>query len=143
MKYLKQVFDVKLCKFILVGLLNTIAGLVIMFGLYNFAGFSYWMSSAVNYCLTSVMSFLLNWHFTFRYTGKLVPTVFRFTGNIFLCYVIAYGIAKPLIVCFVHHVSVSAQDNLAMFVGMCFFTGLNYFGQRFFVFRNRKTNVLK
>ena len=31
--------------------------------------------------------------------------------------------------------AVSVQENVAMLVGMCLYTGLNYLGQRFFVFK--------
>ena len=38
-------------RFILVGVINTLVGTVIMFGLYNLAHCSYWVSSASNYIL--------------------------------------------------------------------------------------------
>lgn len=53
-------------KFIFVGIINTVFGTAIMFGLYNLAGCSYWISSAANYFLGSILSFALNKHFTFR-----------------------------------------------------------------------------
>ena len=37
MKQLKNLFDEKLLKFILVGVVNTLVGMAIMFGLYNLA----------------------------------------------------------------------------------------------------------
>ena len=48
MKQLKNLFDEKLLKFILVGVVNTLVGMAIMFGLYNLAHCSYWVSSAAN-----------------------------------------------------------------------------------------------
>ena len=50
MKRLRTLFDAKLWKFLLVGVVNTLAGMGIMFGLYNVAGCSYWVSSAANMC---------------------------------------------------------------------------------------------
>ena len=38
---LRGFFDIKLGKFIIVGIINTLTGMVIMFGLYNLAGCSY------------------------------------------------------------------------------------------------------
>ena len=32
--------------------------------------------------------------------------------------------------------AVNVQENVAMLVGMCLYTGLNYLGQRFFAFKN-------
>ena len=37
-----------------------------VWSLYNLAGASYWLSSSANYTLTSILSFFLNKHFTFR-----------------------------------------------------------------------------
>ena len=62
MKRLRTLFDAKLWKFLLVGVINTLVGTGIMFGLYNLANCSYWVSSAANYVLTSILSFFLNKH---------------------------------------------------------------------------------
>lgn len=43
------VIDGKTIKFLIVGVVNTLFGAAIMFGLYNLAGCSYWLSSAANY----------------------------------------------------------------------------------------------
>lgn len=59
MQKAKGLVDGKLLKFIIVGVINTLVGSAIMFGLYNFAGCSYWISSAANYILTSILSFFL------------------------------------------------------------------------------------
>ena len=56
-----------------------------------------------------------------------------------VCYLIAYGIAKPLCLRLLSGAAVSTRDNAAMLVGMVLFTGLNYLGQRFFAFRSPKT----
>ena len=52
-----------------------------------------------------------------------------------MCYLVAYGVAKPLILLILSDYSIKVQENIAMFVGMCLFVGLNYIGQRFFVFK--------
>lgn len=129
--------DKKLVKFIIVGVLNTVLGTMIMFGLYNGVGLSYWISSAANYILVSIFSFVLNKKFTFQHQGKTVQSGFRFTINIAICYLLAYGIAKPCVLIVMERCSKNTQENIAMLVGMCLFTGFNYLGQRCFVFRER------
>ena len=52
--------DEKAWKFAVVGVVNTVVGSGIMFGLYNLAGCSYWVSSAANYFLTSILSYFLH-----------------------------------------------------------------------------------
>ena len=139
MKRLRALFDAKLWKFLLVGVVNTLVGTAIMFGLYNIAGCSYWVASAANYVLTSILSFFLNKYFTLRSRERSVGQVVRFAANIAVCYLIAYGAAKPLCLRLLANASVSTRDNVALLVGMVFFTGLNYLGQRFFAFRSPKT----
>ena len=119
-------------RFILVGVINTLVGTAIMFGLYNLAHCSYWVSSASNYILTSILSFFLNKFFTFQNKEKSIGQVVRFAVNIAVCYLLAYGIAKPLCLYLLSGAAVS------MFVGMCLFTAFNYCGQRFFAFKNKE-----
>ena len=138
---LKQNFGKEAIRFVLVGVLNTIVGTLIMFGLYNFLGCGYWVSSITNYALTSVLSFFLNKHFTFQNKEKSVVQVLKFVLNILICYGLAYGIAKPLIIHVLSNQSAVIRDNISMFVGMCLFTGLNFLGQKFFAF-NRKEKSL-
>lgn len=128
--------DGKLGRFLLVGVVNTLVGTLIMFGLYNLTHCSYWVSSAVNYLVTSVLSFFLNKYFTFRNREKNAAQIGRFAANIAVCYLLAYGLAKPLCRCLLTHVSVAVRDNVSLLVGMGLFTGLNYLGQRFFAFRD-------
>ena len=137
MEKLKKLFDEKLLKFILVGVVNTLVGMAIMFGLYNLAHCSYWVSSAANYILTSILSYFLNKYFMFQNRERSVGQVVRFVVNIAVCYGLAYGIAKPLCLQLLANASTTVRDNVSMLVGMCLFTGLNYLGQRLFAFRTK------
>lgn len=142
---LRSLLDPTLFRFILVGLVNTAVGYGVMFGLYNLAGLhtwggtGYWISSAANYIVGSVVSFFLNKHFTFRNREKGVKVVLRFALNIAVCWALAYGIAKPLTVWLLVGTgwSQQVQGNLSMLAGSGIFVFLNYFGQRFFAFRSR------
>jgi putative flippase GtrA len=125
-------------KFAAVGVLNTLVGTAIMFGLYNLAGASYWVSSAANYILASILSYVLNKKFTFRHKGEVVQSGMRFAVNIAVCYFIAYGAAKPCAAALLDNFSISIQENTAMLAGMCIFVVLNYFGQKMFVFKCSK-----
>lgn len=133
-------FDKKLLKFILVGIVNTLFSAAIMFLLYNLADFGYWGSSAVSYVLGSILSFFLNKSFTFQNRDSLWKTALRFTVNVAVCYVIAYTLAKPLVIEVLSGAALSRElvEQISMLFGMCLFTGLNYIGQRFFAFREKK-----
>lgn len=135
---MNRFFDRKLFKFLLVGIINTLVGTAIMFGLYNLVHCSYWISSAANYILTSILSFFLNKHFTFQNTEQSWRQAIRFTLNIIVCYLLAYGIAKPLSLQILSSTTTEVRDNVSMLAGMCLFTGFNYIGQRYFTFRRNE-----
>lgn len=128
-------FDRTFWKFILVGIANTLFGTGIMFVFYNVLHLSYWISSASNYFFGSILSYVLNRIFTFESKDGAKKTLPRFVLNISLCYLAAYGIAKPLMAQILAVCTQQVQENVAMLVGMCLFVGLNYIGQRFFVFK--------
>ena len=142
---LKKLLDPTFFRFLLVGVVNTLVGTAIMFGLYNVAGLylwgdtGYWISSAANYVVGSVVSYFLNKHFTFRNTETGSEVVVRFVINIAVCWVLAYGIAQPVTEWVLGGVlSEQMVGNLSMFCGMVLFVMLNYLGQRFFAFREKK-----
>ncbi|MCF2680978.1 GtrA family protein [Faecalicatena contorta] len=121
-------------KFLMVGIVNTILGTAVMLGLYNLGHCSYWFSTAANYILGSVLSYFLNKSFTFKDKQNGWKPIVKFVLNIFVCYIVAYGIAKPVMLHFLSCYSKVVQENGAMLFGICIFTGLNYLGQRLFVF---------
>lgn len=137
-KKITSLIDQKLLRFILVGIVNTLVGTAIMFGLYNWAHCSYWFSSAANYVLTSILSYFLNKYFTFQNKEKSLAQVVRFIINIAVCYLLAYGIAQPLTSLALSGFDKQVQENVAMLVGMCLFVALNYLGQRLFAFKEKK-----
>jgi len=135
---IQNLFDKKLLKFLSVGIINTIVGSLIMFSLYNAANFSYWLSSACNYIFTSILSFILNKYFTFGVKHWSIFMVISFILTIFTSYIIAYSISKPVMTFLLRNNSLEFQENVALFTGMCIFTGLNYLGQRLIVFRGKE-----
>ena len=130
-----KLIDGTVPRFLLVGVINTLVGCGAMFLLYNAAHWSYWAASAANYVLGGVVSFFLNKYFTFRRREWSWRQVVRFAVNVAVCWLLAYGLAKPLVLRLLAGEALWLQENAAMVVGMCLYTGLNYLGQRFFAFR--------
>ncbi|MDY3079695.1 MAG: GtrA family protein [Oscillospiraceae bacterium] len=137
-KFLSKFLDKTFLRFVIVGVINTIFGTAIMFVFYNVFHLSYWISSASNYFFGSILSYFLNKHFTFQYKERDLGVVGRFILNISVCYLAAYGIAKPLFRWMLSGFSASVQDNVAMLGGMVLFVMFNYLGQRFFAFKKRE-----
>ncbi len=133
--------DKTFMKFIMVGVVNTIVGTTIMFVFYNVFHFSYWISSASNYFFGSIVSYLLNKNFTFRFRERGLWSLLRFVINILSCYLLAYGIAKPVMYELLSGYNKSIQENVSMMLGMGLFVVFNYLGQRFFAFYKKKVEA--
>lgn len=125
-------------KFVAVGIINTLVGASVMFASFNLLHWNYWVSTALNYIVGSIVSYYLNKRFTFEQKNNDKKSFLRFVINISVCYLLAYGIAKPLAVMVFSFATPKLQENLAMLFGMGLFVLANYFGQRFFVFRDKK-----
>ena len=139
---IKKWLDFTTIKFIIVGIINTVVGTSVMFILYNVFSVGYWMSSAANYIIGSIVSYFLNKYFTFRNREKSFKQIILFIINISLCYLIAYGIAKPMVAFILNQYNEKIQGNISMLVGMGLFVILNYFGQRLVVFRQSEKKVV-
>lgn len=144
--FMKQFFDIKFWKFIMVGILNTIVGMGLQFLFFNLCGWGEWISSIVGYILGSILSYFLNKYFTFKNKEKGWKPIAKFALNIAVCYGLAYGIAIPLTkwICVANSLTMFGwtvdkfAGNVSMLVGSCLFVAFNYIGQRFFAFKEKK-----
>ena len=131
----------QLFKFGLVGILNTVVGTMVMFFAYNVLNMGYWFSSAMNYIVGSILSYFLNKYFTFGSKKRSKKEVIRFLVNIALCYLLAYGLAQPIVKKLIVAMDISMKERIleqvAMIFGMCFFVVLNFLGQKLFVFKDK------
>lgn len=133
---MKRLFDPSMWKFLLVGAANTLLSAVLMFLL---EGLGYWPSTAIAYVAGAVLSFFLNRSFTFHSRAAFWPSVLRFAVNVVVCYLIAYSVAQPVVSWVLSRTAIPAlwQERAAKLCGMGLYTVINYFGQRFFAFRNK------
>lgn len=135
----KLFYDKSFVRFVLVGIVNTIVGLTVMFSCYNILHLGYWLSSATDYVLASIVSYFLNKHFTFGYHEKGWWSLARFVLNIAVCYFIAFSLARPMVRFCLSHIGwqmeVSLLENISMLIGSGLFVVINYLGQRFFAFK--------
>ena len=129
--FIKQFFDIKFWKFILVGILNTVVGMGLQFLFFNLCGWNEWVSSLIGYILGSILSYFLNKYFTFKNKDKGWKPIVKFALNIAICYGLAYGIAIPLIsmLCTANSWTMFGWSvekfagNFSMIVGACLFPG--------------------
>lgn len=134
-------FIMEIFHFGIVGVINTLLGLVIMEVLYNLVHMNYYLSSGISYFIGSVFSYHANGKLTFKVENKDKWLPWRFAVNIIVCYLAAYGIARPLVRYLLASQPVVIVDNVAMILGMGFFIVMNFFGQKLFVFRKRNADT--
>lgn len=134
----KKILKHEVIRFILVGIFNTALGIAAMFCFYHFFGWGYWGSSALSYTLGSIISFFLHKNFTFQQRDTSLSAGLKFAVNMGVCYFAAYLLAKPLVRYFLFLIGVglrvSMLEQIALLVGMALFMGLNFLGQKLWVF---------
>lgn len=139
-KILALLKERSLWMFLLVGVGNTLLSMLLMLLLYEQLGLGYWGSSALAFVLGSAFSFIMNRRFSFKSRGNLWGDLARFVLVIAACYLVAFSLSRPLIREMLKWRALTFlapwADQIAMIAGNVIFTALNYFGQRFFAFRN-------
>lgn len=149
MKKLKELyaenkkFIMEVIHFGIVGVMNTILGWIIMAVLYNLIHMNYWFSSGISYFIGSIFSYHANSKVTFKVENKDKWLPWRFAINIIVCYLIAFGVAQPLVEHVLSSQPVVIVDNVAMILGTGIFIVLNFFGQKLFVFQTQKSGKKK
>jgi putative flippase GtrA len=125
-------------RFLLVGAVNTLAGLSIIFILLNLIGMSYWTATFIGNSFGAAISYYLNRTFTFQSKACIQKSAVRFISVILFSYFLSYAISDLA--------AESMQDfhllgyelsrvELAVFMGAAIYTITNFFGQKYFVFK--------
>lgn len=136
---MNKLFQNSFFRFLLVGVGNTLLSMAITFCLYDLCGVPPVISSAIAYVVGAVMSFFLNRYFTFRSQAELWPSALKFAVNVAVLWVITTPFLQPWLAQRLQSVFVEKwANNVSLLVCMALYTVLNYLGQRFFAFRNKK-----
>ncbi|MBP0726479.1 GtrA family protein [Bacillus sp. RG28] len=133
-------------RFLMVGIINTIVGLSIMYALLHLVGFSYWISTFIGNTFGATVSYFLNRMFTFRSRNAHLSSVLRFVLVIGLCYFLSYFIGIRVVKCGLAFIQINSNktiQDLSILVGTGLYTILNYFGQKVFVFREYENQSIR
>lgn len=132
---INKIFDKSFILFLIVGGINTLVSAVLMFLLEKTG---YWVSTIIAYAVGAVISFFLNKKFTFKSEGNTGKSAAKFIINVAVCYLIAYSAAQPVATLILSATSISSLwiERIAKLFGMGLYTLINYFGQKFFAFKN-------
>jgi putative flippase GtrA len=108
-------------------------------------GLSYWISTFIGNMIGAAVSYFLNRLFTFRSRNAHLSSVFRFVLVIGLCYCLSYFIGIRIVKWGLSYLQINSNrtiQDLGILVGTGLYTILNYFGQKFFVFREYENQTI-
>ncbi|GAA0346918.1 hypothetical protein GCM10008967_41640 [Bacillus carboniphilus] len=125
-------------RFLLVGGINTLVGLCTMLILLNLIGWTYWTSTFVGNTVGAIVSYFLNRSFTFKAEVSYRRGIPKFVVIVFICYFIAYTLSEYM----ANHIAAAIPvpietETLAILLGTCMYTLLNYMGQKYIVFSQK------
>ena len=127
-------------RFLMVGAVNTLIGLSIIFILLNHFGWSYWLATFIGNSVGAAVSYVLNRSFTFNSGIGVGTGVPKFILIVLICYLFSYsfsGMAARLIMVPEWVSRFVSADELGALLGTSIYTLTNYLGQKVFVFRRR------
>lgn len=162
-EFFKKFIDKKTLKFLVVGVANTAVGMGIMLllsfifnktvpefaeksvfilGTTDYTA-SYIISSVINYVVGGILSYFLNKYWSFGNKEKDKMIVVKFIVTVVLCYAVSYLGAKPLMEIALKNSGIANRwkEFISLIVGAGLYTVLNYFGQRFFAFAEKKKST--
>ncbi|OHR64588.1 hypothetical protein HMPREF3291_14475 [Bacillus sp. HMSC76G11] len=124
-------------RFILVGIMNTAAGLSAIFLLLNLFNADYWLSTFLGNTIGAAVSYYLNRSFTFSSQASIKKSLPRFIVVVIICYLasFSFGKAAAQFIYLIFPLSLMmTEDMIAVLMGTGVYTLLNFLGQKYLVF---------
>jgi putative flippase GtrA len=115
-------------RFCLVGLLNTAITYFSFLLLFKCIKVPLYASNAISYVLGLVNSFFFNKNWTFGSGGFKVKELALFLA----VFLVSYGVQFAFFA-LMHHLGI--REEIAQLLGMIVYTGIGFFGNKFFTFR--------
>jgi len=116
-------------KYGIVGVINTLITLSVIFLLMNGFDVNYLISNIVGYMLGFINSFILNKLWTFKSKGKLKNELFLFI----IAFLVCYGAQLLFLIFLIEGLDFSAE--ISQIIAMAFYTILNFLGNKYFTFK--------
>lgn len=129
-------------RFIMVGVVNTLVGLSVMYLLLHGFGLSYWISTFLGNSVGACFSFFLNRRYTFRSDVSVLQGLLRFIVVILICYFISYSIGENTVKWLLNNndmITSKVKTDLAVLISTFLYTMLNYLSQKLLVFHKRRS----
>ncbi len=122
-------------RFGMVGILNTVLTLFIIWFLYAILHMGYYGANAIGYLAGFINSFYWNKNWTFKSGGRPIPELALFI----LVFGISYGIQVFVLWFFMDLLNVGIVVSQA--ISMCAYTAVNFLGNRYLTFQEGLTDA--
>lgn len=126
---LRTVFHPSLIKFALTGVLNTLVGLGIIYGLKWFLAMPDTPANVLGYAVGLLFSYQVNSRWTFQYRERLLPVLPRYLLVMLLAYVCNLA-------CLHLALALGVDSYLAQALTVLPYAAVGYLGMRFWVFKD-------
>ncbi len=125
-----KVMNLSIVKYGLVGVINTLITLIIIFTLMNAFSVSLRLSNIIGYVAGFINSFILNKLWTFRGNqASTLTQLVRFSAVFAVCFLLQHGMVILLVE------KLLLDKNISTFIGMVFYTLLGYILNKMFTFK--------
>ena len=133
---IKTLYGDQRLRFLAVGGLNTLFGLLFFYALEYFFGarIGYFSVLLITFAVILITSFALYRVFVFKVNGKLLTDFSRF-ASVYTVPFLANAIALPVLVS-----GLGWMPSIAQTLIVCFSTLFSYFGHKYFSFRRNNNN---
>jgi len=125
----KRLLSLKFFRFVLVGALNALAALSIIYGAKYFFQSGDVSANAMGYGVGVCVSYFLNSRWTFGYRGAVLPAMLKFVGAAALAYAANLMSVVALIDLF------EVNGYVAQAIGMPVYTVVAFLASKYMVFR--------
>ena len=128
--------------YLFIGLISTAINWTVTYILNNFFHLGYWITSGAAFLCSLVFTYFANKKYTFRNTESMSKVLPKYLAEVLICFLLAYGLGKPVLDWFFSGVIKPDMDpdklnTLKGILANICYIGLNYIGQKFFVFRKK------
>lgn len=126
---------VEFSKFVIVGIIRTIMGMVIVFIPYNVWGVNYILCNVVGYSVALVTGFIMHRKWAFesqnRWTNEIIPYLATF----------GLGFLVNMILLLIFAEKLGMNKNISLVIASGGFTLTNYLGNKLWTFRKIKAKI--
>ena len=138
--FFKDLFTRQTLSYLIIGLSKTFIGWAETYALNNWLHLGYWPTSIIVFVIGFFYSYFMNRKFTYTDVKTDGNTFRKYVIEVLICFVLAYGLGKIILAWFFGNVVVlSVSDDmlntLEGILANIAFIGLDYIGQRYFVFK--------